>query len=958
MDRWKIIETGFNPQLLHPQETVFTLGNGYLGTRGTFEEGYPGEQAITLINGLYDDVPLFFTELVNAPNWTNLQLYVNGNRFRLDQGTILDYRRELDLRTATLTRAVVWRSPAGETVEVHFERFASLHDPHLLAVRARARARDFTGVLEFRAGLPGHQDNAGWVHWDWQEQGTPDAQTAFLQLKTRVTAIPLSTACHLRISGVNRPEYAAWDSPWHPTLVGRCAVEQGEWVQTEKLVSIFTGRDPEPDPAAAALERIAQAASLGYDGLHEAHRKAWESEWQAADITIEGDDEADLSLRYSLFQLLIAAPRQDDRVSIPAKTLSGLGYRGHVFWDTEIFILPFFTYTRPEIARNLLMYRYHTLSGARKKALAMGFEGAMYAWESAATGEETTPRWLPVAGRIEMVRIWCGDIEHHISADVAYAVHQYWRVTGDDDFYRDYGAEIVLDTARFWGSRAEWNLNLGRYELNDVIGPDEYHEHVDNNAYTNNMARWNIQTALDTLQWLEASFPDQASALKTLLDLTPERLELWGDIVDRLYLGFDKKTGLFEQFEGYFNLLFTPQEQYEPRIQSLQSLLGIEGVQAYQFIKQPDVLMLLYLLDIPGSENIVQVNWDFYTPRTDLSYGSSLGPAIQAALAARMRVGNIQTAYQHFIHAARTDLQDVRGNSSDGIHAATAGGLWQSVVLGFAGLLLTPHGPAVYPNLPEHWKRLRFRVKVKGQAHEFDLGPAAPPARPGQPILGVIFDLDGVLTDTSELHYQAWQRLADEEGLPFNREQNEALRGIPRRESLLRILKDEKRSEEQLQEMMERKNRNYQELAAALNPADLLPGAGELLASLRASGIKIAIGSASKNARSVVERLGIGPAVDAIADGYSVSRQKPAPDLFLHAARQLQLPPAQCVVFEDAEAGVEAALAGGMWAVGLGPESRVGQAHLVLPDLQGVGWEQITGLLQASKQPQRNALDR
>jgi len=952
MDRWKITETEFNPSLLHPQETVFTLGNGYLGTRGTFEEGYPGEQALTLIHGVYDDVPLFFTELANAPNWLDLGLYINGQRFRLDQGTILEYRRELDLRTATLSRSVRWRSPAGETVEVEYERFASLHDPHLLAIRARARAVDFSGELEFRAGLPGCQDNAGWVHWDWQAQGTPDSQTAFLQLKTRATAIPVSLACRLAVSGENRPEQAAWDSLWNPTLVGRCKVKQGEWVQAEKLIAVFTGRDPVPDPTAAALEKAAQAASLGFEGLHRAHCQAWEAEWQLSDITIEGDDEADLALRYSLFQLLIAAPRQDDRVSIAAKTLSGLGYRGHVFWDTEIFILPFFTYTRPELARNLLMYRYHTLPGARKKAQAMGFEGAMYAWESAATGEETTPRWLPVAGRTEMVRIWCGDIEHHISADVAYAVHQYWRVTGDDDFYRDYGAEIVLDTARFWGSRVEWNPNLGRYELNDVIGPDEYHEHVDNNAYTNNMARWNIQTALETLQWLEENYPQQASALKTLLDLTPERLERWRDIVDRLYLGFDKKSGLFEQFEGYFNLLYNPQEQYEPRTESLQSLLGIEGVQAYQFIKQPDVLMMLYLLDIPGIWNVIQANWDFYTPRTDLSYGSSLGPAIQAALAARMRVGDIQTAYEHFIHAARTDLQDVRGNSADGIHAATAGGLWQAVVLGFAGLMLTPHGLAVYPNLPQNWQRLRFRVQVQGQTHEFDLGPAAPPARPHQPVLGAIFDLDGVLTDTSELHYQAWQQLADEEGLPFNREDNEALRGIPRRESLLRILKNEKRTEEQIQELMDRKNRNYLELAGALTPADLLPGARELLTQLREAGIKIAIGSASKNARTVVERLGIGSLVDAIADGYSVSRQKPAPDLFLHAARQLALPPEHCVVFEDAEAGIEAALAGGMWAVGLGPESRVGRAHLVLPNLQGVDWEQLTGLLQASEQPQ------
>jgi beta-phosphoglucomutase len=670
----------------------------------------------------------------------------------------------------------------------------------------------------------------------------------------------------------------------------------------QKLVSIYTSRDTE-NPEKAALQAIDLAAAQGFDKLSKSNDAAWVEEWENCNITIEGDEEADRRLRYSLFQLLIAAPRQDERVSIAAKTLSGFVYRGHSFWDTEIFVLPFFIYTRPKIARNLVMYRYHTLPGARRKAEENGFEGAMYAWESAATGDETTPRWVPRPDSSELVRIWCGDIEHHITADVAYGVHHYWRIAGDDEFMRSYGSEILLDTARFWGSRVEWSPETGRYEISNVIGPDEYHDHVDNNAFTNVMARWNLEAALEVLAWLRDFDPDKAAELEGRLDLTVERLSHWNDVIDKIYLGFDPQTGLFEQFEGFFQRKEVDLRDFEPRTKSMQVILGIEGIQAYQVIKQPDVLMLLYLLPSRYDRKTLKVNWDYYTPRTDLTFGSSLGPAIQSAMAAQM--GDIQAAYQHFIHASRTDLEDVRGNAGEGIHAATAGGLWQAAVFGFGGLEIPPDGPSAVPHLPPGWTRMKFRIWFHGERYDFDLQAGEPvpasdlrslpvrqeePMAPNLPVLGAIFDLDGVLTDTSEFHYQGWKRLADEEELPFDRQANEALRGISRHDSLRLLLQDKIVPEKEQLAMMERKNRYYQELIASLTPDDLLPGARDLLEALRSAGIKTAIGSASKNAKEVIQRLEIDGLVDAVSDGYSVERPKPAPDLFLHAAEQLQDP--------------------------------------------------------------------
>ncbi|MDY6875765.1 MAG: glycoside hydrolase family 65 protein [Chloroflexota bacterium] len=711
MTNWHITETEFNPQTLHHKETVFTIGNGYLGTRGAFEEGYPDAWPATLVHGIFDDAPQVYTELANVPNWLPFVLLVNGERFGMNRGTVLSYRRDLNLQTGVLTRTVRWRSPAGHTVDLTIERFASLADCHLLGIRYRVTALDFEGQLEFRVSLDGHVDNAGLVHWQLVDQGTIGQQGVYLQVRTRNSGIKLCAACHLAVSGGKDIAYTYRDCECAPGVVAHLTLRPGEQVVADKLVALVTSRE-EDEVHGGALSTLEKGIARGYDDLRVTSDAAWEPEWEACNVTIEGDDDADLALRYSLFQLLIAAPRHDKRVSIPAKTLSGFGYRGHVFWDTDIFIVPFFTYTRPEIARNLLLYRYHTLPGARRKAAENGYEGAMFAWESAGTGDETTPRWVPDPNG-ELIRIWCGDIEHHISADVAYAVHQYWRVTGDDDFLRDYGAELVLDTARFWGSRVEWDNTRGRYEINDVIGPDEYHEHVNNNVFTNRLARWNLETALDVLAWLRREFPEKAARLAARLDLTQERLAHWADVIGCLYILYDPETDLMEQFEGFFDLTDIDLDDYEPRHHSMQTQLGFEGLQNYQVLKQPDALMLLHLLKDRYDQSTLRVNWEYYTPRTDLTYGSSLGPPIHALLAARL--GEPEVAYKRFMHAAWTDLKDVRGNGADGIHAATAGGLWQAVVFGFAGLRLSGEGYSVTPQLPAHWKNLSFSFLHRGE---------------------------------------------------------------------------------------------------------------------------------------------------------------------------------------------------------------------------------------------------
>jgi trehalose/maltose hydrolase-like predicted phosphorylase len=400
---WILIENQFDPSQLQVRETIFTIGNGYVGTRGSFEEGYPHALPATFIHGIYDDVPVVYTELANCPDWLQLTITIEGERFRLDQGEILAYDRQLDLRQGTLHRAVRWRSPSNQTIDINFTRFASLADPHVLGQRCQLKAIDFDGIVEIQASVNGYPENQGFNHWEGLDQGKID-QGFWLQSRTRNSRLEIGLAAKISLSGT-QALCQVNTTPGYPTWSASFYLKAQNLVTVDKIVTVFTSQDVN-NPVFAAKNKLTQLPD--YNTLLAANEAAWQQVWQDSDILIEGDSTAAFAVRYNLFQLIIAAPRHNERVSIPAKTLSGFGYHGHIFWDTEIFILPFFIFTQPNLARNLLSYRYHTLPGARRKATHYGYTGAMFAWESAVTGDEVTPRWsLPRDFYGEDVRIWC-----------------------------------------------------------------------------------------------------------------------------------------------------------------------------------------------------------------------------------------------------------------------------------------------------------------------------------------------------------------------------------------------------------------------------------------------------------------------------------------------------------------------------------------------------------------------
>lgn len=712
---WSVGEATFDPGRLRHQETVLTIGNGNYCVRGSFEEGHPGEHPASFMHRVWADMPVQVTELANLPRWWGIDLWLDDRRLRLDRGTVLQCERRLDLRTGVLHRRVRWQAqPDGPVLRLDFERFVSLADQHLAAVRLTAHLEAGTAALRIRSGLDVHVHNTGLVHWEEVEQRSSNDGVALLA-RTRSSGVEVGLAARIELAGGDGPGVGG-DADGAPTVEHRLTLTPAPVVLT-KIVAIVPDLD-DPDPLARAAAVAEAAAKAGWDALLDASSVQWDRVWADADILVDGDPEAQIALRYNLFQLFIAAPRFTERASVGAKTLSGFGYRHHAFWDTEIFMVPPMTFLAPALARNMLMYRWHNLAGARAKALANGYRGAQFPWESAGDGTEVTPVWVPhYADPTRLIRIWTGDVEIHITADIAYAVLQYWQVTGDDAFIREHGAELVLDGARFWASAVVEEAD-GRFHLRDVIGPDEYHERVDDNAFTNLLARWHLRSALQLLDWLDGHDQRTSARLRADLQLTDMELARWVDVAERIFIPLDEQSGFIEQFQGYAALTDAdlPLMRDPARTASIQQLLGIQECARTRTLKQPDVLMLAFLLPDELTPTQHRVNYAYYDPRTDHEHGSSLGPAISAIIATRN--GEIEQGYRHFQRAARADLQDVRHNTEDGIHGASAGGLWQAAVLGFAGLLVTPTGIQTRPALPASWRRLAFTCTVRGVRHE------------------------------------------------------------------------------------------------------------------------------------------------------------------------------------------------------------------------------------------------
>lgn len=695
--------------------SLYQLANGYMGYRGTLDEFGPDESAGVTLAGIFDRVGAAWREPVNAPNGAYTRVTANGVELSARADAVVRHRQTLHFTNAVFERETVFA--ARETkVTIRSSRFLSVDQPNLGVVRFSVEC-DREAEITLGTGIDGNI-------WDLNGPHLPK-----LTADRREGILCTEGRTHEAAKRVAVAEAVATDlgGEEHTTAGNRnlrgfrFRAEAGKRYTLTKYFAVFTDHDRIAGaPADAAVAAVRRAGAAGYQACLEAHEAEWRRRWERSDVLIEGDDEAQLALRYSILQLLIVAPVAGSANSIPARALSGQVYKGAVFWDTEMFMLPFFLHTCPEKAVELLRYRIRTLDGARRKARSEGpgYRGAFYAWESQDTGDDACAYFNigdPTTGRD--LRTHFRDKQVHISGDVAIALWQYFETTGDDRLLLKGGAEVILECARFYYSYAYFKKDRRRYEILDVVGPDEYHERVNNNAFTNAVVRETFAIAGATVAHLENHHPEILRALVAKLDIAAE-LPGFADAATRLYVPRpDPATGVIEQFEGYFALRDASLDELKAKMVHPHEYLGAgQGLAVpTKLIKQADVVMMLNLFRARHPAEVLRANWAYYEPRTE--HGSSLSASAYAMVAAEL--GELDSAYRYFLKTAEIDLKAryklyVGTIFIGGSHPAANGGAWMVAVLGFGGLRVERETVMLNPRLPAKWRTMEFALEHRG----------------------------------------------------------------------------------------------------------------------------------------------------------------------------------------------------------------------------------------------------
>ena len=707
---WLLTEEVFPVEHPEKTESIMCLGNGYMGVRATNEEYVHLRSRCNFVAGTFDLLGEgAVTELPNNVDVTNMTFTVDGevvDPVKNNEG----WEKVLNIRTGLLRRTFSWVSESGKKVTFEFLRVVSLKDLHLIAAKVNVTA-DADCEIGVVSGIEG--DVVGKEHFEPIGINAVDG-VLNITTKTRQSGIYFSTMTShsFELNGVKldvEPEYVSEGMTAIKAEIS-FDVKAGMTLSVNKISNVFTSRDKERNDCSAsqlvsdAREHMASVKNRKFEDIAKESADEWESKvWSYRDVVIDSKRcEDQLAIRFAIYHLTVMSPVHDNRMNIGAKGLSGFGYKGHTFWDTEIFMLPYFIFTNTEEARSLLEYRYNCIEASREIARSRGYKGAMYPWEAAwITDGEVTPHGVKT-----------GLYEQHITADVAASVYYYYVVTGDEDFMEKGGYEIILDTAKFWSSRLEYNAELDRYEINMVIGPDEYKEDVNNNAYTNYLAQYNIQLAIDYSDKLKANKPETYARLNKILDIDSVYVE-WCDRVNKIYLPRENEDGLVPQDDTYLTLIDITREDCTLSEMSKEAheLSAKYGYQNTQMSKQADTMLLMYLFEDLFTPEVKKKNFYFYEKRC--LHDSSLSLSTYSALAADL--GEKETAYRLYQRASMIDMGECMWSSHEGIHSASLGGIWQCTVLGFMGVRRYGENLRIQPNLPDNWTSATAKILWQGQ---------------------------------------------------------------------------------------------------------------------------------------------------------------------------------------------------------------------------------------------------
>ena len=724
VDEWRFLERRFSRRLLPRTETLFAVSNGYVGLRGNLEEGRPAHDQGTLINGFHETWDIVHAEeayglaktgqtTVDAPDAKTIKLYVDDEPLFLPTAYLREFERCLDMRAGVLERNLVWETLSGKLVNVSSVRLVSLEQRHVVAFLYEVTILNADAPVVISSQLINRQDtdlpDEPNGEFDPRTSKIFDRRVLVNELKEidqervtlgyRVADSGMTIACgmehDLSTNCVTQVRTDVDDDVGK--VVFRVAAEKGQTIRLVKYASYHSSRGvPTKELADRVHRTLDRSLQGGWEPLVESQRNYMTEFWDRSDVRIEGQPELQQAIRWNLFQLMQASARAEG-TGIPAKGLTGHGYEGHYFWDIEIFVIPFLCYTSPRIARNLIRFRATMLDDARERARELDHVGALFPWRTI-NGEEASAYYQ------------AGTAQYHLNADIAYAIKRYIDATGDQDLLRDSAAAILVETARLWEDLGFYDDD-GAFHLHSVTGPDEYTTVVNDNTFTNVMARLNLNFAVSVIDWLRVANPYQYRVLCEDVGLTYDEVEAWHAAARAMHVPFNEKRGINPQDEHFlerevWDFARTPPNKY-PLLLHYHPLV----IYRHQVIKQADVILAMFVL---GNEFTLEnkiANYNYYDPLT--TSDSSLSPPVHSIVAAE--IGDVDAAVNHFKLALLMDIADVGANTSHGVHIASTGGVWMSLIHGFAGFRDFDGEYSFEPRLPEEWASLSFSLYVSGQ---------------------------------------------------------------------------------------------------------------------------------------------------------------------------------------------------------------------------------------------------
>lgn len=727
------METGFDKDWMGNAETIFALSNGFLGVRGTFEEGRPAIETATFCNGFHETWPIVHAEeaygfartgqtMVNVPDSTLVKLYVDDEPLYLPTARLTEYERKLDFRTGVLSRDMNWSSPAGKQVRIKSRRLVSMEHRHLGAISYEITV-DTDAPVVISSQLLNRQDSQA---LDEPKNGNGDKDPrrarifahrvlnahSHLEKNFRICTGYRTTNSRMTL-GAGIDHVIETDNPWRSSsswtedlgkIVFTIDARAGEPIHITKFFTYHTSRAVPPaelvDRCTRTLDR---ALRDGCGALERSQHAFLDHFWERADVVVDAEPRVQQAIRWNIFQICQASARAET-TGIPAKGLTGQAYEGHYFWDTEVYVAPFLTYTEPRITRNLLRFRHSMLDKARERAAELSESGALFPWRTI-NGEEASSYYA------------AGTAQYHIDADIAYAIKKYVEVRGDYDFLAEVGGEILVETARLWTDLGFFSPDTGAFHIHGVTGPDEYTTVVNDNFFTNMMARSNLRYAVTVARWLRKERKDAYSHLIHETALTEEEILNWERAAEAMYIPFDENRGIHPQDDNFlekevWDFASTPTSKY-PLLLHYHPLV----IYRHQVIKQADVALALVLLGNEFSLEEKRRNFDYYDPLT--TGDSSLSACVQSILAAE--IGYEQKALEYFQYALLMDLANVAGNVVDGAHVASTGGVWMALTYGFGGMRDFEGRLSFDPRLPSTWGRLRFPLRFHESYLEVNL---------------------------------------------------------------------------------------------------------------------------------------------------------------------------------------------------------------------------------------------